>query len=96
MTRRARFRPAARRDLKRLAAFLADAPPAVAEEMVRRLEARVERLTRFPFMGRPLKHGELREAIVPYGKSRYVIRYKVTETTIQIVRIWHGRENRPG
>ncbi len=95
MTRRARFRPAARRDLKRLAAFLADAPPAVAEEMVRRVEARVARLTRLPFLGRPLTHGDL-SLIVPYGKSRYVIRYKVTETTIQIVRIWHGRENRPG
>jgi plasmid stabilization system protein ParE len=63
--------------------------------MVRRLEARVDRLTRLPFLGRPLSHGGLRETIVPYGKSRYVIRYRVTDTTIQIVRIWHGRENRP-
>lgn len=55
----------------------------------------IDRLTRLPFLGRPMSHGGLRETIVPYGKSRYVIRYKVTETTIQIVRIWHGRENRP-
>jgi len=63
--------------------------------MVSRLEQRVERLKRFPFMGRKLKQGGLRETVVPYGRSRYVIRYLVMDDAVIIVRIWHGKENRP-
>ncbi len=79
----------------RLTAFLAEAPPTIAEEMVRRLEAKTQQLARFPHLGRKLNHRQLRETTVVYGKSRYVIRYQITEDAIRIVRIWHGRENRP-
>lgn len=37
-----------------------------------------------------------RHFILPHGKSGYVVRYRVTKAEIVIVRIWHGRENRPG
>lgn len=94
MNRKAKIRPAARRDIKRLAAFLAEAPPEISEELIRRLEARIDWLTRFPFLGRPLRSG-LRESSVRYGKSVYVLRYKVDDNQISIVRIWHARENRP-
>ena len=40
-------------------------------------------------------HGDLRETLFAYGKVRYVIRYRVNETEVEIVRIWHGKENRP-
>ena len=63
--------------------------------MTRRIEQRVARLRLFPFIGRPLPHGGLRETVVAYGKSRYVIRYLVTDEAVIIARIWHGRENRP-
>jgi toxin ParE1/3/4 len=95
VTRRLRIRPAVRRDLARLATFFADAPPDIAEEMTRRIEQRIARLTRFPFIGRPYASGALRETIVAYGKSRYVVRYRVTDDAVIITRIWHGKENRP-
>lgn len=62
--------------------------------MTQALEARVEQLRSFPFVGRPVSNTPLRETIVPYGKSRCVIRYQVSDDAIVIVRIWHGRENR--
>lgn len=94
MSRQVRFRPAAVRDRKRLVAFFADAPPNVAEAMLLLLEKRTQQLIRRPFIGRPVSD-EIRETIVAYGKSRYVMRYAVSDAFITIVRIWHGRENLP-
>jgi plasmid stabilization system protein ParE len=79
----------------RLAHFLKDAPPDIAEQLAVALYKRMHLLSRFPMVGRPFRGGPLRETIVPFGKSRYVIRYKVTDHTIQIIRIWHGKEDRP-
>ncbi len=95
MSRTVRFRPAARRDVKRLAENFADAPPRIAEILILRLERAVLRLAVHPFIGRPLEHDDLRETLFAYGKIRYVIRYFVTDTDVVIVRVWHGKENRP-
>lgn len=67
----------------------------MAEEMTRRIEQRLKRLLRFPFMGRPYASGALRETVVLYGKSSYLVRYRVTDDAVIVTRIWHGKENRP-
>jgi len=51
-------------------------------------------LADFPELGVSVGEG-LRQLILRYGKSAYVVRYIVLENTIIITRIWHGRENRP-
>lgn len=95
MTRKLKFRPAARRDVKRLAAFLGEAPQAVADALIDILESEATRLARTPFIGRPLRDTPLREWIVRYGRSAYIIRYAVSDTAVTITRIWHGKEDRP-
>jgi plasmid stabilization system protein ParE len=48
-----------------------------------------------PRKGRPL--GKIyRELIVRFGKSAYIIRYRIEDSkqTVFVVRIWHGRERR--
>jgi len=39
---------------------------------------------------------EYRQLFVPFGKSSYVLRYRIhtEEDTLVVVRVWHGRENR--
>ena len=54
----------------------------------RRGPARVERLDQ-------AASGALRETVVLYGKSSYLVRYRVTDDAVIITRIWHGKENRP-
>jgi plasmid stabilization system protein ParE len=43
--------------------------------------------------GRSIDLG-IREMIVPFGGSNYVIRYEVEEDSVFIARIWHGLEDR--
>ncbi|OWV80272.1 hypothetical protein ATY77_26000 [Rhizobium sp. R634] len=37
-----------------------------------------------------------RQLFVPFGKSAYVLRYRIHEEadTLVVVRVWHGREQR--
>ncbi|KAF0182149.1 MAG: type II toxin-antitoxin system RelE/ParE family toxin [Hyphomonadaceae bacterium] len=95
MTRALKFRPAARRNVKRLAVFLGEAPESIADALIRKLENETDRLRRTPFIGRPLRDTPLREWITRYGRSAYVIRYTVSDKAVTIVRLWHGKENRP-
>jgi plasmid stabilization system protein ParE len=55
---------------------------------------RILSLSEQPFKGveRP---SDMREIFVKFGKSAYVIRYRVTDDAVIITRIWHGRQNRP-
>ncbi len=36
-----------------------------------------------------------RKLIIPFGKHGYVMQYYVEATSILIVRVYHGRQNRP-
>lgn len=95
MTRKLKFRPAARRDVKRLAEHFAEAPESVAETLIRKLERETDRLTRTPYIGRSLRETPVREWVVRYGRSTYIVRYVVLDDAVLITRIWHGKEKRP-
>jgi plasmid stabilization system protein ParE len=86
------FSRAAVPDLVRLREFIATHDPTAAVRVATRLRAAISRLTDNPQIGRPVEDlpGEIRELI--FGK--YVIRYQVRQTTVYILRIWHGREDR--
>lgn len=81
--------------MKRLAAFLGGAPESIADALIRKLETETDRLRRTPFIGTPLRDTPLREWITRYGRSAYIIRYAVSDEAVTIVRLWHGKENRP-
>jgi plasmid stabilization system protein ParE len=49
-----------------------------------------------PNRGTLLSDGSGRRKLkVPFGKYGYVIHYYIEETAIFIVRVYHGRQNRP-
>jgi plasmid stabilization system protein ParE len=87
---------AALADLERLRAFLSDKNPAAAKRATAALLTAVESLHQFPERGRSIGAGNVRELIIAFGRSGYVLRYVYSATAgeIVILRLWHGREMR--
>ena len=90
-----RWLPEALDDLKRLHAFIAPHSPRAARRAMARLIEAAEALRTYPEMGR-LWHQDLtvREWSVRFGARGYVIRYRVLEDEIVILRVWHALEER--
>jgi plasmid stabilization system protein ParE len=53
----------------------------------------VQGLAEFPELGVAVGEG-FRQFILRYGKSGYIVRYRVLDEVVLITAIWHGRENR--
>jgi plasmid stabilization system protein ParE len=85
---------AAQSDLERLRAFLQDKNPAAAQRAVTVLAAAMQSLDAIPQRGLSSGVPGVRELIVPFERSAYVLRYAFLPPTDEIVilRIWHGRE----
>jgi len=88
--------PDAIADLDRLRAFLADKNPAAAQRAVTAVAAAIRSLDTSPDRGRPTGIAGIRELIIPFGRSAYVLRYSHMPEAdeVLILRIWHGREQR--
>jgi len=55
-----------------------------------------ERLREFPELGRPMDEDTgRREFFLHFGASAYVLRYRLHGDRLVIIRVWHGREERP-
>ena len=87
---------AAAADLARLRAFLADNNPAAAQRAISGIVDAIDSLAAFPGRGRASGVAGLRELVVPFGRSAYVVRFAhdPQRQEIVIVRVWHGREAR--
>lgn len=87
---------AALADLARLRAFLEGKSPRAADRAVATLTAAVQSLDDFLERGRSSGAGNLRELVIPFGQSNYLMRYayRAEMDEIVVVRVWHGRESR--
>jgi hypothetical protein len=56
----------------------------------------IDRLPELPALGKPTDDADIRQIIVRFGSSGYIVRYVVVPETsdILITRIWHSREAR--
>lgn len=88
--------PVALADIERLHAFLVPNSPAAAGRAAKALIDAVQSLAALPERGRPSGTPDMRELIVPFGRSAYVLRYSYSAEADELVvhRIWHGREIR--
>jgi plasmid stabilization system protein ParE len=86
--------PAARRDLIRLREFIEPHNPAAARRAAAILRKAANLLQEQPGIGRRIEGREDRELSVPFGQRGYLLRYRLHEDTIVILRIWHGLEDR--
>ena len=88
--------PEAMADLERLREFLIEKDPRAAVRVSATLVEAIDSLIAFPERGRVSPLPSHRELVVPFGRSAYVVRYmyRAESETVQIVRVWHGREDR--
>lgn len=88
--------PEATADLVRLRTFLADKNPDAAQRAAHTLIHAIQSLDTFPDRGQPTVIEGVRELIVPFGNSSYVLRYAhwAADDEVIVLRIWHGREQR--
>lgn len=84
-------------DLARLREFLAGRNPVAAQRAVSIIAEAIDSLALHAERGRPSALEGIRELIVPFGRSAYVICYLLDSSRQEIVimRLWHGREARP-
>jgi len=93
--RRVRFLPGGRRDLARLANFLAERNPQAASNAIEAILAAAGSLSEFAERGVPSRSQNARKLFVPFGRSAYIIHYRVEAEEVLIARIFHSLEDRP-
>jgi toxin ParE1/3/4 len=89
-----RLSPDAMLDVERLRAFLYQNSPDAAQRALARIWTAIERLQEFPALGVPTKDADVRQIVIRFGASGYIVRYVAEANDIIITRIWHGREAR--
>lgn len=92
--RRVELRPAAQRDMLRFERSLNRHSPKAALRMFNLVTGRILSLADQSFKGVE-RHNGFRELIIKFGKSAYVIRYRVTDDAVIVTRIWHSLQDRP-
>jgi plasmid stabilization system protein ParE len=87
--------PEAQADIQRLYNFLRERDPRAAERAIRAMQLGAQRLLEFPHLGRRIDdETERREVSVPFGAGAYILRYRMHDETIVVLRVWHSREGR--
>lgn len=92
---RVRFSKAALVDFERLTAFMRERSVAEAQLVEPALKAAVKALSALPRLGRPARgvnDFSLRELLVPFGRSGYVILYRVTSRGVDVLAARHQLE----
>jgi plasmid stabilization system protein ParE len=85
------FSARARDDLVRLREFIADKNPQAAQRVARVLRTAIGRLITHPHLGRPVEDLPACRDLVA---GAYVVRYRVMDDAVEVIRVWHGKENR--
>lgn len=94
-TRRLIWLPEAAQDLERLRQFIQANSPAASRRAARRIFEAAKVLQRQPDAGRPLEDPlGFRDLVIPFGAGAYVLRYRLTDVGVVVVRVWHSREDR--
>lgn len=83
-------------DVERVRHFLHTRNPQAAQRALDAIWRAVEQVQAFPAMGVPTSDADIRQIVVRFGASGYVVRYTRLADTgdILVTRIWHGREAR--
>lgn len=95
MTYRVALTTEAERDLVRLADFLARHNENAARRAGGTIKAALRSLARMPTRARRISD-DLQELDIHFGKSGYVVQFRVDHDAVIIARIYHMREDRSG
>jgi plasmid stabilization system protein ParE len=82
-------------DVERLRSFLDRNNPDAARRALALIWTAIDRLQEFPDLGMPTEEADIRQIVVRFGASGYIVRYaSLPDGNILITRVWHGREAR--
>jgi toxin ParE1/3/4 len=82
-------------DVERLRSFLDHNNPGAARRALASIWTAIDRLPAFPQMGMPTEDADIRQVVIRFGASGYIVRYAaLPDGDILVTRIWHGREAR--
>jgi toxin ParE1/3/4 len=90
---RIRWTPAAAADLQSISDYLKEHHPRYRDPTMRKLYGTIRELKQWPGRGRPGREEGTREVLFP--PTPYVAVYRVREQTIEVMRIYHGAQDRP-
>jgi len=89
---RIRWTPAAAADLQRISDYLRDHHPHYRLATIRKVYAAIQSLTEWPHLGRAGREEGTRELLFP--PLPYIAVYRVKEQSIEVLRIYHGAQDR--
>ncbi len=89
---RIEWSPRAAKDLRLIYRHIANDNPEAAERTTRAIVERTLNLSIFPRQGRPGPRPSTRELVLT--PLPYILVYRVRDEFVEIVRIWHGAQNR--
>jgi toxin ParE1/3/4 len=87
------FTTAARADIATIHEYISRDNPQAARRVVAAIERSTDRLTLFPYSGRPGAVEATRELIVP--RLPYIAVYRVMEAAVEIISVFHAKQDRP-
>ena len=90
---RIRWTPAAAADLQNISDYLKEHHPHYRQPTMRKLYDTIRALKQWPRRGRPGREEGTREIL--FQPLPYVAVYRVREATVEVVRIYHGAQDRP-
>jgi len=86
------YTPEAIEDLVRLRKFIEVKNPGAAKKIANSLVSGIKKLKRFPFLGVKVSEAPNPELVRDLILGGYIVRYLILDKTINILRIWHQRE----
>jgi plasmid stabilization system protein ParE len=89
-----RWAPEAVQDLVRLREFIGRKNPGAAARAALRIRKAAAVLRDRPELGRAIDDEEFRDLVAPFGGGAYVLRYRIDEDAVVVVRVWHSKEER--
>jgi len=81
-------------DLKRLREFIAEKNPQAAQHIAISILQGISQLKTFPYLGIEVTLAPNPEMVRDLVIGNYIVRYLLRSTEINILRVWHHKENR--
>lgn len=88
------FTPESIEDLVRLRRFIAIKNPEAAKKFAYILLDGIKKLKRFPYIGVQVNKAPNPEIMRDLIQGKYIVRYLILDKTINILKVWHHKEDR--
>ena len=89
-----RWAPEAVQDLVRLREFIGHKNSGAAARAALRIREAAAVLRDRPELGRAVEDEEFRDLVAPFGGGAYVLRHRIDEDAVVVVRVRHNKEER--